>query len=110
MPKPPAELTIPKADAVKVGPCPQDEVLQTPVTPVSAETLMSLQNLIINQDAHAFDKTSKQSLQRHFKKFANAAQKTFAKGVLQQSPSGADEVADDAEDEIAARGMELGSV
>ncbi|KAF2186614.1 hypothetical protein K469DRAFT_726131 [Zopfia rhizophila CBS 207.26] len=32
MPKPPAELTISKANEVKVGPCPQDAVLQTPVT------------------------------------------------------------------------------
>ena len=42
LPKPPAELTIPKADEVKVGSCPQDAELQTPETPVSAEGLMSL--------------------------------------------------------------------
>ena len=45
-PKPPAELTVPKADEV-VRFCPQDEVLQTPVT---AEALTSLYNLI-KQDA-----------------------------------------------------------
>jgi hypothetical protein len=63
--KPPAELTIPKADEVKVRPCPQDDVLQTPVTPVSAEALMSLQNFIIKKYAHALNETSKQSLARH---------------------------------------------
>jgi hypothetical protein len=51
MPPPPAEQAIPKADEVRVGPCRQDVELQTPVTPVSAEALMSLQNLIIQRDA-----------------------------------------------------------
>jgi hypothetical protein len=72
--KPPAELTVLKADEVKVGSCPQDEVLQTPVT---AEALTSLRSLI-EQDAHALDKTSKQRLQ----KFANAAQISFAECAL----------------------------
>jgi hypothetical protein len=58
---------------MKVGRYSQDEVPQTPVTPVSAEGFMLLQNLIIKQDAHAFNKTSKQSLQRHLQKFAKAA-------------------------------------
>ena len=57
--KPPAELTIPKADEVKVGPRAQDKILQTPVTPVSAEALISLQNLIIKQDSYALDEMSK---------------------------------------------------
>jgi hypothetical protein len=35
---------------------------QTPVTPVSAEAFMSLQDLIIQRDAHALDETSKQNL------------------------------------------------
>jgi len=42
IPKPPAELTIPKANEVVVGPHARDEILQTPVTPVSAEALISL--------------------------------------------------------------------
>jgi len=67
-----------------VGSCLQDVVLQTPVTPVSAEALMSLQNLIIKQDAHALDETSKQSLQRHVQKLVKAAQTSVAKGALQQ--------------------------
>jgi hypothetical protein len=82
-PKPPTELTVPKADEVKVGSCPQDEVLQTPVTPVSAEALMSLQKLI-KQDAHALDETSKQNLQRHVQKLANAAQTSFAEHAIQR--------------------------
>jgi len=65
MPKSLADLTIPKADKVKVGSCPQDVVLETPVTLMSAKAFMSLQNLIIKQDAYALDETSKQSLQRH---------------------------------------------
>jgi hypothetical protein len=47
MPKPPTDLTIPKANKVKVGSCLQDIVLQTPVTLVLVEAFMSLQNLII---------------------------------------------------------------
>jgi hypothetical protein len=69
--KPPAELTVPKADEVKVESCPQDEVLQTP------EALTSLHSLI-EQDAYALDETSKQRLQ----KFANAAQISFAERAL----------------------------
>ena len=84
-PKPPAKLTIPKADEAKVGSCPQDDVLQTPVTPVSAEALISLQNFITKKYAHALDEANKQSLVRHLRKFTNAAQTPFAKGVLQQN-------------------------
>ncbi|KAF2003875.1 hypothetical protein P154DRAFT_428054 [Amniculicola lignicola CBS 123094] len=61
MPKPPAELTIPKASE-EVTPGPQDTVLQTPVTPVTpvtTEGLRSLQNLIINRDAHTLNERSK---------------------------------------------------
>jgi hypothetical protein len=63
-PKPPAQLTASEATGITVGTCPQDEVLQTPVTPVSAEALMSLHNLI-KQDAHTLNETSPQRLQRH---------------------------------------------
>ena len=45
---------------------------------------MSLQNFIIQKHAHALDETSKQSLARHLQKLTNAAQTSFAKGVLQQ--------------------------
>jgi hypothetical protein len=65
MPDPLAEPAIPRADEVKVGSCRQDIEPQTPVTPVSAEGFMSLQNLIIQRDGHALDETSKQNLARH---------------------------------------------
>ena len=74
MPKPLAELTVPKADEVKVGPHSQGEVLQTPAT---AEDLTSLRSLI-EQDVHTLDETSKQRLQ----KLANAAQVSFAECAL----------------------------
>ncbi len=47
MPAPPAKPAIPRADEVKLGSCRQDVEPQTPVTPVSAEAFVSLQNLII---------------------------------------------------------------
>jgi len=54
----PAKLTVPKADKVKIESCPQDEVLQTPVTAKALTLLHSL----IEQDTHALDETSKQHL------------------------------------------------
>jgi hypothetical protein len=45
-PKPPTQFTVPRADEIKVGSYHQDEVPQTPVTPVSAEGLVALHNLI----------------------------------------------------------------
>jgi hypothetical protein len=80
-PKPPAQSTVPRADEVKVGACYQDKVPQTPVTPVSAEGLASLQNLI-KQDAHTLNGTSIQCLERYVQKLANAAQISFAERAL----------------------------
>jgi hypothetical protein len=40
IPKPPANLTIPKADKIKTGSCPQNIILQTPVTLVLAEAFI----------------------------------------------------------------------
>lgn len=74
MPKPLARLTIPKADEVKVGPCSQEELLQTPVT---AEALVLLRSQV-EQDAHVLDARSKKRLQ----KLANAAQVSFAECAL----------------------------
>ena len=82
--KTPAELIIPKANKVMVGPCAPDEILQMPVTPVSAEALISLQTQIIKQDAHALDKTSRQSLERYIRKLTKATQISLAKVALQQ--------------------------
>ena len=84
VPKPPPEPTILKANEVDVGPCLQNEILRTPVTPMSAEALVSLQNLIIKQDAYALDEPSKQNLQGHVQKLANATQMSLAKGAFQQ--------------------------
>ncbi|RII22709.1 hypothetical protein CUC08_Gglean013427 [Alternaria sp. MG1] len=85
MPKPLADLTIPKADEVNVEACRESEVPQTPVTPVSAEGLASLRNLIIEQDAGALDETSKRNLQRHLHKLAKAAQLSLAEGALHKN-------------------------
>jgi hypothetical protein len=76
IPKPLAELTVPKTNEVKVRPCSVGEILQTPVT---AEALTSLHNLI-EQEAHALDVMSQQRLQ----KFAKAAQISFAECALLQ--------------------------
>jgi len=68
-PKPLAQSTVPRADEIKVGSCHQDEVLQTRITPVSAEGLALLHNLI-KQDAHTLNRTSIQRLERHIQKLA----------------------------------------
>jgi hypothetical protein len=80
-PKPPAQLTAPEAAGIQIGICPQDDVLQTPVTPVSAEALTSLHN-IIKQEAQTHNGPSVQRLQRHVQKLANAAQVSFADRAL----------------------------
>jgi hypothetical protein len=56
-PKPPAQLSVPRANEVDIIPRAQDEVPQTPVTPVTAEALIPLHNLI-KQDAHALNEIS----------------------------------------------------
>jgi hypothetical protein len=66
MPIPQAEPAIPRVDEVRVGSYRQDvELPVTPVTPVSAEALALLQNIIIQQDARTRDETSRQNLERH---------------------------------------------
>jgi hypothetical protein len=82
MTKPPTDVGISRVEEVDVGSRPQDIVPQTPVTPVSAEALMSLQNLIIQQDAHALDDTSKRNLQRHVQKFVKAGQTLLVGAAL----------------------------
>jgi hypothetical protein len=92
MPKPPPELITPKADGVTVGPyrpvetrLPQD-AMQSPKTPVTAEGLVSLQNLIVQQHTTCPQNgTTGQRLQRLIQKLAKAAQMSFAKGILQQN-------------------------
>ena len=82
-PKPPAQLTVPRANGVAVVPCAQDEIPQTPVTPATAEALIPLHNLI-KQDAHTLDEISKKRLQRHVKKLTSAARVSFAECALLQ--------------------------
>jgi hypothetical protein len=78
-PKPPAHTTVPRT-VETLGSC-QQEVLQTPVTPVSAEALTLLHD-IIKQDALTLNETSIPRLQRHVQKLANAAQMSFATCAL----------------------------
>ncbi|PQE19766.1 transposase protein [Rutstroemia sp. NJR-2017a WRK4] len=82
--RPLTEPAIPRVDEVKVGSCRQDIEPQTPVTPVSAEAFMSLQNLIIQQDTHTPDETSKQNLARHLQKCTKAFQISSTKTILQE--------------------------
>lgn len=46
----------------------QGPAMQSPKMPVSAETFVSLQDLILEQDASELDPTNKCSLQRHLRK------------------------------------------
>lgn len=85
VPQPVPTLLVSVASTVIVGPSLQENILQTPATPVSAEGLMSLQNRIIKHNAYALKEKSKQSLQRHLYKLTKAAQLSFAQGALQQN-------------------------
>jgi hypothetical protein len=71
---------------VTVGPCPQDEVLDIPVTPITPMTTEGIASIhdFITHDARALDETSKQRLQRHVHKLASAAQISFAERALLQ--------------------------
>lgn len=80
IPKPVPEPSVPILETCEINHDPQGEVLQTPVT---TEALISLHDLI-KQDAHTEDDMSKQRLQRHLQKFANAAQTCFAERDLQR--------------------------
>lgn len=68
---------------MKVGSYLQDEVLKTPVTPLLAEALTLLHNLI-KKDAYMLNETSTQRQQRRVEKLANAAQISFAENALLQ--------------------------
>ncbi|MCJ1381230.1 hypothetical protein MMC17_004339 [Xylographa soralifera] len=76
-PKPPTQSTVPNADEIEVGSSHQDEVPETPVTPVSAEGLVSLHNLI-KQDVHTLNEASIQRIERLVQKLAHAALVSFA--------------------------------
>ncbi|TAQ89993.1 hypothetical protein B7494_g1667 [Chlorociboria aeruginascens] len=76
-PKPPTQSTVPTADETGVVSSHQDKVPQTPVTPVSAEGLASLHNLI-KEDILTLDEASIQRVERHVQKLVHAAQVSFA--------------------------------
>jgi hypothetical protein len=82
VPKPRGELTL---AVTNKAPCQENAEPQTPLTPVSAAGLTSLQNLILKKDAHALEETSKQNLQRHLIKFVKATQLSLTKSALQQN-------------------------
>ena len=81
----PVEVNAPTTTEVRVGCYPQDQLTipQTPVTPASAEAVMSLHDLI-KQDAHILDDTDKRHLYAYVQKLANAAQFSFAERALLQ--------------------------
>ncbi|KAF4634577.1 hypothetical protein G7Y89_g3524 [Cudoniella acicularis] len=76
-PKPPPLSTVSMVDDIEVGVCQQDEVPQTPMTPITAEAIMSLYDLI-KQDSYTLDETSIPRMQRHIQKLANAGQTSIA--------------------------------
>jgi hypothetical protein len=80
--KPVTVLTVPTRNACEDRElCPRDELVQTPVTPVSSGALTSLLNPI-TKDPH--NEKNKQRHQRLVQKLANAAQTSFAQHALDQ--------------------------
>jgi hypothetical protein len=75
-PKPPTKFTIPKADKVREVSCSQYEALPIPMTPMSAEALTSLLNMI---KQISDDKTSRRHKERLQQKVTIAAQTFLAK-------------------------------
>ncbi len=80
IPRPPAQSTITRDAEIRIGPCHQDAI-QTPVTPVSAEGLASLHDLI-KQDANTLNGTGTQRLERHLQKLVDSAHMSFAERAL----------------------------
>lgn len=76
-PKPPAQLIMPGPDVIRTDSGLLEEVLQTPITPVSAEAFMSLHNLV-QQDTSTIEETCMTRVQRRVQKLANAGQKAIA--------------------------------
>jgi hypothetical protein len=78
-------VIAPTTHEVRVGSRAQDpdQIPPTPTTPVSAEAVASLHNLI-KQDTNELDETSRQRLQKHLQKLTNATQLSFAERALLQ--------------------------
>lgn len=77
----PAELPVQTAAVVQSRS--QHDVPPTPVTPISAEAVSALHDLI-KKDAHSLDAASQQRLQRRLDKLTNATQLSFAERTLLQ--------------------------
>ncbi|PVH92463.1 hypothetical protein DM02DRAFT_699807, partial [Periconia macrospinosa] len=59
--------------------------LQSPITPVSAEGITSLQTLITQQTTYNHSEARKSRVEQLVQKLAKAAQVSIAKGILQQN-------------------------
>ena len=81
IPKPLTELTTPKTNEVKVSSCTQDQIPQTPATPVSAEALTSLLDMIKQVPD---DETNREHKERLQQRHTNATQLSFAEHALLQ--------------------------
>ena len=78
-----AELLVQTAAEMCPESSSQRDVPQTPVTPISAEAVSALHNLI-KEDVHSLDAASQQRLHRRLEKLTNATQLSFAEGALLQ--------------------------
>lgn len=63
----------------------ESSILRTPLTPVSIESLMSLQNIIMQKDACGLNELSKQNFERHLLKITKAASTFYTTNTLQDS-------------------------
>jgi len=79
--KAPIELTVPKAN--KAMSCSQEQVLQTPITPITPVMIGAL-TLLHNIIKQELNKPSKDRIQRHVQKLACIAQILFVKQTLLQ--------------------------
>jgi hypothetical protein len=74
-----------EADHPTIVPVVESFLHPIPVTPVT-ESVIALQNLIVGRDAQSLNATSKQSLERHVAKLAQATQKSRAPGRIFTGP------------------------
>lgn len=79
-PKPPTELICLQVDEVREGGCPQYEALPTPATPMSAESLTLLLNMI--KQVPDDGETSRKHKERLHQKVTTAAQTFLAENAL----------------------------